>query len=271
MELKCKDDKVPRIFISTEAKQKLDLYIALCPEEISGLGQVIHKDGVFLIRDVLLFEQEVSATSTVLDGEGLDEFLRKAMETGQDLTTTKLWWHSHVNGGCFWSHTDDQTMERFRNGWMIAIVGNKRKEYLARIDLYEPVRLTIDGLTIEMYHPPDVELEKALKKEVQQKVKTIKVGYIHTHWGIRNIEIEDEYELPTVETPRLINVEKGGRRGGKGNATSNSTSPYFTKKIWDHKLMKWIKTKTCTLCYTKFSEETQNCPFCGGRKQDILP
>lgn len=160
----------PVIFIMPEAKNFLDLYIKLCPEEISGLGEVRKIGDSFLIERVHLLEQVVSAASTDLDQGDVSNFMVDAIRRGIDTEKIKLWWHSHVNGSCFWSSVDDATMDRFQNGWMLAIVGNKHGEYKARLDLYEPLRLTIDEVPIQIYNEMDRALVAPVKAEIKKKV-----------------------------------------------------------------------------------------------------
>ena len=160
----------PVVYILPEAKAFLDLYITLCPEEISGLGEVRKFGNDFLVERIHLMEQEVTSASTNLDQGDVANFLVSAVRRGIDTERIKIWWHSHVHGNCYWSTVDDATMERFQNGWMIAIVGNKRGEYRARVDLYEPIRITIDDLPIEIFNAVDRGLVDPVKEEIRKKV-----------------------------------------------------------------------------------------------------
>lgn len=161
---------LPKVFITPEAKRALDTYIDLCPLEISGLGKVMRVGKIFLVYTVELFAQEVTAGSTDLDTETLQKFLLEIVKAGGNPEEYKLWWHSHVNGGCHWSQTDEDTCDRFKNGWMLSVVANKHGEYLARLDIYEPVRITLDRLQFEVRAFADDELIAKLKEEVAAKV-----------------------------------------------------------------------------------------------------
>ena len=102
--------------------------------------------------------------------EDVSKFLTSAITTGINPESLKLWWHSHVNAGCFWSGTDEATIERFSNGWMLSIVGNKLGEYKARVDLYEPFRITIDELPLTVAYPIDKGLRVKVEDEIKEKV-----------------------------------------------------------------------------------------------------
>jgi hypothetical protein len=176
MKLSCSDP--PVILITEEAKAKLDGYIELCPEEISGLGRVVMpKASTFLITDILLFSQEVSAGSTDLDQATVAQFVVEALQGDHKPEELKVWWHSHVNGSCFWSGTDNTTIEGFINGWMISVVGNKKGEYMARLDIYDPLRLLLDDIALSVQATKNKGLLEKLKLEMDQKVRQKSYGY----------------------------------------------------------------------------------------------
>lgn len=166
----------PRVFITPEAKQKLDLYIRLCPEEISGLGQVEHRSSDLLITEVYLFEQEVSQVSTDLSQEDVAKWLIELIEAGEDPAEIKLWWHSHRKWRTFWSPTDQGTASCFANGWMISIVGNQQGEYKVRLDIYKPFHLTFDDLPLEIEVPEDEGLRGEVEAEIKEKVRYSPIG-----------------------------------------------------------------------------------------------
>lgn len=165
---------VPIIAITPDAKAKLDAYIGICKQEISGLGVVSrHPNWKFLIEDIILFSQEVTAGTTDLDEETLHQFLTEAVNQNLDPSALKLWWHSHVNGSCFWSGIDTETIDKalLGNDWMLSIVGNKKGEYKCRLDTYNPVRIALDELPLQLQQVTDVGLWKQLKEEVKEKVR----------------------------------------------------------------------------------------------------
>ena len=163
-----------QIYITDEVKQKLDLYIEHCSTEISGLGRIAHSGSRYLIHDIYLFKQECTGSSSDLDEEDISNFLQECMMTGVDTGEIKLWWHSHADFDVFWSKTDDDTVETFKQaGWMISIVGNKKKEYRVRFDLFEPQRVCLDGLPLKVYRPADQNLVQQIKKEIEEKVTRV--------------------------------------------------------------------------------------------------
>lgn len=166
-------NRLPVVYITPEAKQRLDLYIQCADGEISGLGTVARLGNDFLVTTVRLFKQECTGASTELSSEDVSKFLLEAVQSGLDPSTLKLWWHSHVSMSCFWSVTDDATASRFNNGWMLSLVGNKKGEYLVRLDLFEPIRLTLDRLKFEVRWEPSAELRAEIEAEVREKVREV--------------------------------------------------------------------------------------------------
>ncbi len=165
----------PRVFVMPEAKRRLDSYIGLCSEEISGLGEVMKFGPNLLITSVVLFPQEVTSGSTDLSQDPLQEFLLELVKSGQDPSTYKLWWHSHVYGQCYWSSTDNATCERFNNEWMLSVLGNKHGDYRCRLDLFSPFRITVDRLPLEIYNPSPADLKQAIAEEIKAKVRKKKL------------------------------------------------------------------------------------------------
>lgn len=165
----------PRVFITPEAKRRLDSYIGLCPDEISGLGEVVRRGADLLITSVVLFPQVVTAGSTDLNQDQIQNFLLELVRSGQDPSTFKLWWHSHVYGQCYWSGTDHATCSRFNNEWMLSVLGNKHGDYRCRLDLFNPFRITIDRLPMEILNLTPPDLQRAIEAEIREKVKKKKM------------------------------------------------------------------------------------------------
>ncbi|MGB2761947.1 MAG: hypothetical protein WBC21_00155 [Minisyncoccales bacterium] len=165
-----KIENCPRAFILPEAKQKMDMYIQIAEGEISGLGKARQLGRDFLAEEVFIFEQDSDFSTTELDSQAVSKWLTELVRQGKNPAEIKLWWHSH-DRDVFWSQKDNRTIDGFANKWMLSIVGNKRGDYLIRLDLYEPIRLTIDGLSLEIYYPENKTLKEEIEKEIKAKVK----------------------------------------------------------------------------------------------------
>ena len=178
---KCEAVKVDARFcviMSEMVYHKLFMYVTNTKEEISGLGMVEQRDGCFLIRDIFLVKQENTSSNTKIDNEDLAKITQKFIEEydagnkDKNPTDMKLWWHSHANSSVFWSGTDDKTCEDYNNdSWLISIVVNHDKKLLCRLELYHPIRISLDNVPVEVICDSEYleSLEDQCRKEIAEK------------------------------------------------------------------------------------------------------
>jgi len=151
---------IPRptcIFILPLAFQRLKIYIDLCPVEISGLGEVELRGDRLVVTDLFLIPQTGTPSETELDPEHLYEFLAKHLLQGRDPASLRVWWHSHAGMDVNWSRIDQETIGKFPGDYLISIVGNKRGEFLCRLDIFAPSPQTINDLDLIPLDEPVVE------------------------------------------------------------------------------------------------------------------
>jgi hypothetical protein len=160
----------PKIVFDHMAYRKFRAFIDNCQDEISGLGFVESVDGVFHVKDVVLLKQQVSAATTDLDSGAISAYMLECINSGIDVSKLKLWWHSHAAMNVFWSGTDDDTIAGLSNSWMLSIVGNHKGDVLARVDVYEPLRITVDVQGVEYSPCEDQKFTEAIKSEISSKV-----------------------------------------------------------------------------------------------------
>lgn len=175
----------PTIYIKPEAKAKMEIYTKLCDQEISGLGIVVPLGDDLLIKDILLFKQKVGPGSTDLEQEDISALMVDCAHKDIEVDDLKLWWHSHVNMGVYWSGTDHSTADIFDEDmtWNLSIVTNKKKECRVRLDFYSPVRATLDDLPLVIYdEKKNTELEAELKAEIKEKVTVTRPVYVNTYY-----------------------------------------------------------------------------------------
>lgn len=165
--------RLPRVYILPAAQARLDAYIQHAPGEVSGLGEVEIEQGCPVITNIMLFEQECSASTTDIEPEDLARFFVEAVNQGADPEKIRLWWHSHGSGSCFWSGTDNSTIADLCQsaGWVVSIVGNKQGHYRVRIDLTRPFEATLDRVEFGIAPYKDPDLDKEVEAEVEAKVK----------------------------------------------------------------------------------------------------
>jgi len=164
---------LPTVSFSPQAAEKLRLYVSLCPFEISGLGEVAIVPTGFLVEDLYLLKQRCYHSYTELLPDYLSRFLISFVEQGKDPARLKLWWHSHAEMDIFWSPIDNYTARGFQNDFMLSLVTNKAGQQRCRLDLYQPLQLTLDRLEVMLPSPAPGEEEhtrNVIEKEISEQL-----------------------------------------------------------------------------------------------------
>ena len=187
-----KVEKQPMIVIPSNIYQKIFAYVRAVDYEISMLGLIKTEGNIISLEDVYLFRQECSGADTILEGDAIAEKAIELMKEGvldsvDNSARLICWIHSHANMTCFWSSTDDNTCERtLKNStFSVSIVVTRRKELLGRVDLYSPVRMTINQVQIVVSVPfEDSKDTKKYEQEVKDKVTEKFVRFKPFHTGL---------------------------------------------------------------------------------------
>jgi len=171
------------VYIRLKAKTLMDTYVDSIDKEISGLGTVtIFGPNALLIDEIYLLRQKVSSGETIMDPQGMAAFARELRSAGGDVNKIRLWWHSHHASSVFWSsQTDLKTIESFgAQGatWMVSLVTNKSGEYLTRVDIYDPLRVVLDGLSLVTVADTDEALMERVKAEIATKVEVMSIPVV---------------------------------------------------------------------------------------------
>ena len=136
-----------RVRIDADSMERINHWTDIAAGEWSCLGSV--SDDI-LVGDVRLMDQVCSAASTELSQEALATFL----VTHPQPELVRAWIHSHGRLGVFWSQQDEACIEGLANDtYLVSIVVNKKREWKARIDVWQPFRLTFDDLPLEIRLP----------------------------------------------------------------------------------------------------------------------
>lgn len=164
---------IPTI-LTTKAFLKLKYYMRYTDVEISGLGTSrIINSSLIQIKDILLFPQISTSTSTVLKEKSLAKYLYNQTIKNKDVSDINVWIHSHHEMPVFWSITDEHTINNTTsNPFLLSLVINKKLDILGRLDIFEPIRLTIPLLIL--YPKGQKEDEKIKKYYLRQIKKCVK-------------------------------------------------------------------------------------------------
>lgn len=158
----------PKIDITLRALRKVQLYIEGCPVEISGLGTVeVCSAGHLVVTDVFIVDQMGSASNTLLSPEALAELVTSQACKGLDLLLLRCWWHSHAEGAVFFSRTDENTIDTFTGDFLVSVVGNRRGDLRCRLDLFLPVRLSLE---VPLCCTEEEELRSSVEQDIARCV-----------------------------------------------------------------------------------------------------
>jgi hypothetical protein len=177
--------------LSRKAYEKITSYTQAVETEIGGLLVMDSKDPL-LVKDALIFKQEVSGSETELDSKTLIKYLESmAKRSPRKIESIKGWWHSHAKMAVFWSGTDDTCFSDMLSVMptVFGIVVNKSGEMLARVDLRTDIgNISLNNLKVNIMFPT---AKQAYIKEAKRKVKEKtyeypngfrNYGYTNRHW-----------------------------------------------------------------------------------------
>ena len=156
--------------IHPQCLERIKHWTALAKGEVSALG-IVEKDGdTLMVPEVFLPKQICSPANTEMDPEDVARIMLDLEQRGIDATTLRLWLHSHADMKCFWSDTDDATIEALCNdGFVVSVVVNKAGDVKARVDMFEPFRHTFHEVRVEPLLP-EYNLYEECKAEIEAKV-----------------------------------------------------------------------------------------------------
>ena len=151
--------------IDAEALERIWQWTALAKGEFSCLALA---DDSLLVHGVQLFDQTCTQASTELDQDALAKFLCRHREP----ENVRAWIHSHGALSVFWSAQDDACIDGLANeSFLVSIVVNKRHDIRCRVDFFQPVRLTLDEVPLEVRMPATdlkAECESAFLQHVTE-------------------------------------------------------------------------------------------------------
>ncbi|MFA5395906.1 MAG: hypothetical protein WC346_07865 [Methanogenium sp.] len=161
------------IYILKKALKKIQYYVKNCDVEISGFAKISkYGEDSLLIYDAEILEQYVSATHSDFDEESMVRFMTEKIRNKESIVDYKVWWHSHANMQAYFSAIDESTIEQSTEfPFLISLVMNKQYEYACRLDIQNPLRLTIDNIQLVEVDEEDEELEKQCQEEISQMVR----------------------------------------------------------------------------------------------------
>lgn len=185
-----------KIIITDRAYSKLNNFVNLVNTEISGMAKsTINKEKNIIITDFIIFDQEVTAGSTIISDESQAKFLNELMKKNEDPSCWNVWWHSHCDMGVFWSGTDDKTIEEHTSQtFLISLVVNKKMEMKARLDIYPKDLSPFKKPTYCKFDIDDIEYLESKEKIKLKESKEKEIEKITEEYNKKYELIEKKYE-----------------------------------------------------------------------------
>ena len=231
-----------KVKVTPLALEKMNNYIQLCPKEIGWLGIVSEHPTEYVIEDVILFKQEVTATTTEIDENSLAEIVNDILindpVNGVAIANSlRMWGHSHVNMEVNPSGQDDSQMNVFNTGGMdyfIRAIGNKAGKL--RFDIYH-YNKGIAFMDVEwgIFNPINTSLRSEIKTEIEAKVKERVYSYTGATGG------DFDYTKWLGSNRRYDGMHQNFQTTSGMNSTTNSTaantpdSAYYIKQLEDQR------------------------------------
>ena len=181
------------IWITQKAYNKMFQYVISVDTEVSGLGIVEEIEGIGVtITDVYLLDQASGLAFTELNPIAVSRLLIELSRQGKEKNLL-LWWHSHANMETFWSSTDIQTIQGLKSGsYFISIVVNKRFDIKARIELYSPIKMSLDNVVVRVL--PEVnEVSQEIIDELKARVWLMPMPQDPFTQTMDNTQFDDYY------------------------------------------------------------------------------
>ena len=163
----------PRAVIDLASWQTVLHFARLCDTEIKGRGTVEVSGSEFLLGNPFILGQKVNRAQTD-DSRAFNAFYAQLASQGREKEVARycLEWHSHVDMPPFFSDEDCQTIAGYTVmfDWMVLLVLNRRAEYQCRLDVYNPVRLSIELPLYVVLPAPSIEIDLMCRQAIEEHV-----------------------------------------------------------------------------------------------------
>lgn len=174
--------------IEAEAYAEMIAYAhKFSPDECSGIGLVERIDYddnsiEFNVTKIFVPNQYNTAGTTDIPDEELNRTNTELVIAGEDTEKLKFHWHSHVDMTVFHSGTDDENYDDLKVGsFAVSLVVNKRGDMLGSVHLYEPMRISICNIEVEVPGKDDVQVDEDKIQSTYDRVKKHEPALLKEH------------------------------------------------------------------------------------------
>ena len=177
--------KVPEVRYTPYVHKVIQHIVAHQPQEIGWLGLVDKTAYGYLVTDLYIPEQTVSAAETDIDQDAMAALAIEIDEAGLDPSKLLYWGHSHVNMAVSPSHQDEQQIASFVENSPFFIRGIYNKYGDSKVDVYDKQSNTIFQCVNNVVDTPELskqeikQLNVLMKSNLKKPVYTYKAPLHH--------------------------------------------------------------------------------------------
>lgn len=165
-----------KLHIPIKIWQRIQYYTQLSlPHEITGIGTINIIDAENLeVTEIFLPRQTANTCSCDFADDALHEIIYDLMETAPErVEQLRFRWHSHAHGQVFWSSRDEQDIDSWDGPWVVNLVVNAEGKYLARLDIFDPLRLHECPIEIVLTTEDDDHERTTCQQEIAERVQIV--------------------------------------------------------------------------------------------------
>lgn len=135
----------PQLFFAGSAWRQLSCYYRSIQTEFQLMGFVEQEErNMFRVTELAINPQYAGYGHARNAESKFADFLRELEAKGKNVDTLRFQAHSHGRFSTYFSPDDVDTIRHgYACDWMISMVGNLRSEFLARLDIFCPVPISI--------------------------------------------------------------------------------------------------------------------------------
>lgn len=162
-----------QLCIPLEIWQQMRGYcLASHPNEVTGIGTISLIDGNLIVDQIFIPQQVANPGYCESDKGALNEIIFNVVKDNPARAgKLRFRWHSHAGGSVFWSATDEKDIDDWQGPWVANLVMNIHDDYIARLDVYEGIRLRNIPLDVKIMSPIPNEVMLRCEQEIKAKVK----------------------------------------------------------------------------------------------------
>ena len=156
-----------KIVLALEVAEKLRYYQKLAKTEILLVGKTSIKGNIIRVEEAVLLPQIATLMFCELDQNAYADWIETLRD--EDLPHYNCWLHTHPKMGVFWSATDDENITKQDVPLFISVVADG-SIMLGRIDLKEPIPVTINDVPVEIGLDIDELTLDQYREEIEEKI-----------------------------------------------------------------------------------------------------